>query len=253
MAVTAYPMADKGKSLALCRAFVQGCNGVVEHNARELRPGTAFLYGVNESNMHLWRQIHAEHRDFIYADNSYFDPVRGKYFRLTRNAVQHHGEGQSDGERWRKLNIAIKPWRVSGEHIVLTPQSEPFMRTIADYGLDWTHETTHALQQITPRPLRVRGWSADKAALAATLEQDLEGAHALVTHSSAAAITAVLSGVPAIVTGQCAASPMAGSLADVEHPPMPCIEARAHWAGVLADNQWTTAEMQDGTAWRALE
>jgi hypothetical protein len=251
--VTAYPMPGKPKSVQICRAFIEGCSGIVEHNAREVRPGVAFFYGVGAGNEHLWRQVLAEKRQFIYADNSYFDATRQNYFRLTRNAVQHSGEGVSNGERWRKLDLRIRQWRSAGDHLVLCPQSESFMRTVAGVMTDWTTETRQALARLTPRPLRVRGWSPDKAALAATLEQDLSNAHALVTYSSAAAITAILYGVPAICTGPCAASPMAGTLRHVEWPPMPSYEARTHWASVLADQQFTLSEMSSGYAWRALE
>lgn len=246
-------MREKGKSLALCRAFAEGCQGTVIQAAPELRAGPAVFYGVDDTNVHLWKQVREENRPYFYIDNSWFDATRGKYFRIARNAVQHSGEGTSNGDRWRKLGLPVAQWRGAGDHLVLCPQSESFMRTIVGMTTDWTNDTRQALAQLTPRPLRVRGWSADKGKLAATLEHDLKGAHALITHSSAAAITAILSGVPAICTGQCAATPMAGTLRDVQWPPMPSYEARWHWASVLADAQWTPHEMSNGTAWRMLE
>jgi hypothetical protein len=74
-------------------------------------------------------------------------------------------------------------------------------------------------------------------------------AHALITWSSAAAVMAVLAGVPVVTMGPCAAAPMAGDIADVENLPQP---ERESWAGVLADNQWTLDEMRAGKAWEAL-
>jgi hypothetical protein len=252
--VTAYPVANKAKSLAICRAFVEGCNGLVEHAAKELRPGVAFFYGVDASNEHLWQQLLAENRPYLYCDNSFFDHTRQTYFRIAWNRLQHSGEGVSNGERWRRLGVFIKPWRETGEHIVICPQSDHFMRVVCREHYDWLARTRDDVARLSPRVQRVRAWSPDKSALAATLEDDLAGAHALVTHSSAAAITAILNGVPAIVTSDdCAAKPMAGTMAQLEAPPLPSHEARWQWASVLADNQWTIAEMTLGVAWSMLE
>ena len=243
--VTAYPVANKKKSFDICLAFVRGCGGQI---GTTLRDGPAFFYGVDASNEAIWREVRASGREFWYCDNSYFDSARQEHFRVTKNRVQHTGVGTSDGSRFRALGIDIKPWRVAGKHIVVCPQSDPFMKTIAGYSGNWTADAVARLKTQTTRELRVRAWSANKGALAATLGQDLEGAHALVTWSSAAAITAVLSGVPVVVeANDCAARFMGGT--DIEALPM---LARENWAAVLADHQFTIAEMQKGIAWAKL-
>lgn len=250
--VNCYPVADKAKSLDICRAFAQGAGGIIHHRAKELAPGPSFFYGVDASNIHIWRQARDNHQDpFYYCDNAYFDSTRQEYFRITRDRLQHSGLGSTDGERFAALGIELKPWRRIGEHVVLCPQSDSFMRDIARYEGNWTQDAMSRLSQISKRPIRLRLWSPDKGKLASTLADDLKNAHALVTWSSAAAITAILSGIPAIVMGECAAEPMAAiRLEDVECPPRP---DRLHWAGVLADNQWTLDEMRRGVAWEAVK
>lgn len=234
----ACPVRRKQKSVDICAAFMAG--------APEDAPGSVF-YGVENDNLEEWSAAQSE--CYWYIDNSYFDTSRGTYFRVTRNAMQHSGSGESDGRRFRSLRAAIRPWRKHGRHILVCPQSDHFMRLCGYYG-DWTADTVRALSKVSDRPIRIRLWSPDKAKLAATLESDLIGAHCLVTHSSAAAISAVLAGVPVVCTAKCAASAMSGGLADVESLPTP--EGREQWASVLADNQWTLAEFRDGTAWRML-
>lgn len=243
--VTAYPVAFKKKSMDICLAFVRGCGGQIGTN---YRGGPSFFYGVDASNADVWRQVRANGDDYFYCDNSYFDTSRQTHFRVAKNRLQHSGIGTSDGKRFQALGIAIKPWRERGDHIVLCPQSESFMRFAGHTGF-WIDETVAQLRTLTDRELRLRAWSANKGALAATLGDDLRGAHALVTWSSAAAVTAVLAGVPAVTMGQCAAAPMAGHLEDINALPMP---ERENWAGVLSDNEWTLAEMAKGTAWKAL-
>lgn len=233
-----FPVSGKQKSSDICKAFSDGTPKDAD--------GSVF-FGVTESNDAEWRRAKIEN-DYWYADNAYLDSTRQSHFRVTRNAMQHSGEGESDGKRFQALGIPVKPWRKSGKHIVLCPQSAHFMRLSGYYG-DWTADTVVALNKVTDRPMRIRLWSADKAKLAATLQDDLIGAHCLVTWSSAAAVTALLSGVPVICTGPSACRPLSGALDDPENLPMP---ERMNWAGVLADNQFTMRELSDGTAWRML-
>jgi hypothetical protein len=251
--VIAYPVANKAKSLDICKAFVQGCGGDVAFDGR-LRDGPAFFYGVDESNVQAWRAVQLDlRRDYYYCDNSYFDKSRQKYFRITKNALQHSGSGVSDCKRFESLGIEVLPWREKQEHssVILCPQSGHFMRCVANIFWDWTDATKAELRLWTAREFVVRQWSPDKGKMSRTLEADLilGNAHALVTYSSAAAIAAALSGVPTVSTGSSAARAMGGALHQIEDLPTP---DRTHWAGVLADNQWTLDEMRDGKAWAAL-
>jgi len=256
--VTCYPVAGKAKSLNICRAFADGCQGSVALAAPKLEPGPCFFYGVDASNAHLWNEAKADlRRDYYYCDNAFFDSTRQTYFRVARNRLQHSGRGKSDGKRFAALGIAIKPWRTMGEreHIVLCPQSDHFMRFVIGYDGCWQVDMLDRLKHLLPRKftmlpmVMVRKWSPDKGALAATLPDDLVNAYALVTYSSAAAVTAVLSGIPVVVQGQSAAAPMSGTLEQIEALPMP---EREEWCGVLADAQWTLAEFREGVAWRVL-
>lgn len=245
--VTCYPVRGKQKAIDICEAFAYGCSGQL---ALGLQPGPAFFYGVNETNVSIWREVVLSGRDYYYCDNSYFDQSRQRYFRITKNRLQHSGIGRSDGKRFEALGIQIKPWRVqNGGHILFCPQSDDFMRNVIGAKSDWMLPAMQSLQAITRRAVMVRQWDRDKAKLADTLLSDLQDCHALITWSSAAAVTALLNGVPVVTLGQCAAESMGGSLQKIESLPRP---EREEWAGVLADNQWTLAEIRDGTAWRHL-
>lgn len=246
-AMTAYPVANKRKSWDICAAWIKGCGGQIGTN---LRDGAAFFYGVDESNLQVWREVVQRGSPYYYCDNSYFDQTRQSYFRVTKNRLQHAGLGQSSGERFARLGIQIEPWRSGGSTIVLCPQSAHFMKNVVGAGKDWVDETLEALKSITPLAVKVRPWKADKAKLASTLHDDLVDARAVVTWSSAAAVTALLDGVPVVTLGQCAAEPLAGPLHQVESLPRPA--GRLTWASVLADNQWTLDEMRTGVAWRHL-
>ncbi|OFX02444.1 MAG: hypothetical protein A3E78_11000 [Alphaproteobacteria bacterium RIFCSPHIGHO2_12_FULL_63_12] len=87
------------------------------------------------------------------------------------------------------------------------------------------------------------------------LLQLLKSAHVLITHGSAAAIEAIVSGVPAITLGPCAAHPVAGhSIAEnIMDPFFVSDEARWQWACQLAWCQFTADELRSGEAWQFLK
>lgn len=144
----------------------------------------------------------------------------------------------------------MKPWNKAGRHIVMVEQSEHFLR-ISGGGSDWIHRTTEELRRHTDRPIRIRTWKRDKGGLCATLQHDLAGAWAMVTHMSAAATEAALAGIPVFMTGRCAAYPMGSDdLSRIEWPRYP--DNREEWAAGLAGRQWTIEEIRDSMAWRAL-
>ena len=249
LSVTCYVVPGKAKSQLLCEAFAAGCRGTVSA-AQHLLPGPAFFYGVAEATQRVWDQVRAEGREYYYADNSYFDRARQRYFRITRNAFQVSALVRADPARLAALGVKARPWQKPGRHIVVVEQSDAFMQLVG-VGPGWLTRTVEELRLHTDRPLRVRAWRRDKDKAAATLAADLAGAWALVTHMSAAANEALLAGIPVFVTGECAARAMAsGPLSAIEQPLYP--DGVPEWAAGLAANQWSIAEIRTGIAWRAL-
>lgn len=182
---------------------------------------------------------------FYYGDHAYFG--RGRFYRCTKNAWQHAGlEGDVDRARFASFGIPVRDWRSRGSHIVIAPNSQPFLERHGAPG--WVEQTMAELRRLTDRPLRLR-WKKD--AELRPLSDDLVGAWALVTFTSNAAVEAILAGIPAICTAPCAGASMGGtSLQAIEAPLMP--EGRLEWAQRLANNQWTLEEMAAGQAWRAM-
>lgn len=221
-------------------AFAAGCGGIVfdDYNGG---PWAGF------GSPQTWEGLQDARRArqaFYYGDHAYF--ARGIYYRITKNAYQHSGVGDSDGRRLDVLGIAPKKWKKNGSSIIVCPQSDAYHARMGQPN--WLEETLAKLAANSDRPIKVRR----KRGAHRTLAQDLENAWCVVVHTSNAAVEAVLAGVPAICTGDCAGSRM--SLTDpgsVEYPIYP--SGRLRWAGVLADNQWTLAEIASGMAWKQLE
>jgi hypothetical protein len=243
--MTPYPTLGKPKAKVLLDAFMEGCG--------DLKENAAVFYGVNETNIEHWREVRRFRRPYYSIDNSYFDQTRGfkephAQFRITKNGFQvNANELKSDGLRFAALGIKLQPWRhpTATSHTLVCPQSDAFMRDIAQYPGDWAKDTLQHLSHASP--VMFRAWGRDKLKAASSLPHDLENAHLLVTHSSAAAVTALIHGVPVQVSSM---SALWGCNFDVGNDNCP---VRLNVMGVLADNQWSLDEIRQGKAWKWLQ
>lgn len=234
MTLAACPVPGKAKSRMLCEAFIEG--------APKSAKGAVF-FGVKAGNYTEWLRARASGEDWYFMDNSHFDGAsRGTQFRVTKNALQHSGYGESDGRRFARLDIEVKPWRVCPQgHILVVEQSSDHMAYVLDRRQrEFFARGMQDLQRLRS-PIRLRPWSSDKPGLQKTLAQDLVGCRFLFTHTSAAAVMAALAGVTVVCAPEC-----------VAFAAYPGMSARLQWAGVLADNQFSIDELKDGTAWRTL-
>lgn len=230
-----WPVANKPKAMQICRAFADGApKGAKGH----------VFYGVNESNHEAWQKAAEKGQDWYYIDNSYFDCVRGEQYRVTKNRVQVNPLGrETDGKRFAALELTIAPWKPIGPRLLAVEQSPSFMRWVA-HDMFWLDRTVQALPG---REVHLRHWSANKIKQASTLRDELRSVDFVVTHSSAAAIEAVLCGVSAIVSAMSALSHMVCGMGAMAH-----LDERLQTFGVLADNQFSIDEIRKGEAWQWL-
>lgn len=243
--VTCYAQPDKPKSRRVLEAFAAGCGGrIASTNVEQLEPGDVAFYGVRPPWSHLWRQAQIERRTIYYLDNAFWDDTRETKFRVGRNVVQQWEFARRDYPAFRR---PIMPWREGGEHIVVCPQSSEFMVCVERFSEEWSGWVARRLRMYTTRPLVIRSKRERRP-----LADDLKGAWALVTHTSAAANEAIIAGIPAFTTGLCAATSMSNhDLAAIERPK--CPDGRDAWAAAVAAHEWTLEEMADGTCWKALQ
>jgi hypothetical protein len=251
MALTLHPVPGKAKSDAICKAFAAG--------APRDAQGHVF-YGVTDANRAAWDAVSRQRSDQVYyfIDNSYFDKVRGAQFRVTKNGLQHKGFGTSDCKRFDALGIEIHPWRKpTGLRMLQLGQSPGFMRLMASKPM-WLIDRTAKLMETVPwTEINGRVWHRNKKDAGRTLHQDLVKTDLLITHSSAAAVEAVLAGVCVDTSAASAAYHYAMQMQGiVKAQAWGCLDSlipdRRQWAGVLADAQFTIDEMKDGTAWHML-
>lgn len=241
--VVCYFQPGKRKARIVCEAFARGAGGQAVPAQGSLQQGPAAFYGVRPGWLQLWQQAKAESRDWFYIDNKYLGP-RKQHFRVTKNALQSDGIGRPAWDRLARLGVEIKPWLPEGRHVLVCPQSDEFFQT---FGVgDWLGRTLAELPRHTGREIRVR-----RKGDATPFEADLVDAFAVVTHSSNAAVDALLAGVPVVTTGWGPAQRMGRTdLSLIENPLRP--DGREEWAAILAGQQWSREEMRCGACWRDL-
>ena len=255
-------------------AFVQGFGDTKVHRpvVTKLADGPAAFNGVLPDNNLVWELCQEAGRKYYYIENAYFSAGHGNQYplRVTINGMQHPGLGEKtkkSEEKFKTHNIDIKQWNKSGRYILIATQGEWWYERHGTTLSDWVNGVMGQINHYTDRPIKIRIKSKPvlkrppnffypaeiaKAPNGIPLAQDLQDAWAVVVHSSNVAVDAIMAGIPAFVTSDCAAISMSQtSLNMIESPIYP--ENRHSWGCVLAGNQWLLDEIRDGTCKKELQ
>jgi hypothetical protein len=262
-------IAHKGMNVRPCDvALIQGF--VHEHGKQaphlQLRQDAINLQKINSN-----RSLIVDSNLFLYADpgntKSYlrysFDgvfPTTGFYF-----------DKDIDPTRWQKisasLGIDLKPWRNSGNHILLCLQRNGGWSMRGLDTLDWMNQTIERIkQQNKNRPIIVRAHPGDKKiqqilkinhknvylSTNEKLVDDLRGAWASVVYNSSPSVASLIEGVPTFLTDPHPEYSQTFGVANtdlskLENPDMPNRQA---WIERLAMCHWNFDELKSGEAWQ---
>jgi hypothetical protein len=239
MSCNVYSIPHEYSSPRFAKAFALGCNGTV----LEKYIGGDWAGFPSPAN---WKDVErciAEGNTLYYGDKGYF--LRDKYFRVTKNAPFHTGEGYSDGSRFRRLGINLSNNK-QGDNIILCPQTDHFFSRFGLTQHRWLTETIQIIKEHSDRPIIIHH-KRDLKPLSAFLKN----AWTVVSFSSNSSLEALLHGIPAFCTGKSHMERVTLSdLSRIERPIFP--ENLYQHCCVLADNQWTLEEISQGLAWRKL-
>lgn len=227
--------------------------------------GIAVFYGLAEG----LRRVFDDHRRAgraIFIDLGYWGRRKRTrwdgYHKMVLNArhpTEYFQARPHSADRFSAFGLEVKPWRKSGDRIVVAGMSA---KAAAAEGLgceQWERETIAQLRQITTLPIvyrpkpncpMVRPIHGSVYETGIDIEQSLRGAHAVVTHHSNVAVDALLAGVPVFCPFGAASVLAEPDLANIDNPRMP--DGREQWAADLAYCQFSVEEMASGAAWRML-
>jgi len=232
------------RSLVVCGAFAEGCDGSTmslkmwfDLWMRFQNPPRISTYGVLygshtviENSPHYW---HIDHGYFMRSsDPDLFDG----YYRINKNNLWHNGSGDHTWDRFNSLNIKLKDWRKTGEHVVIVPPSK-HMASIFNMET-WLEKTIFKVKKYTDRKILV------STKFKNPVSEVMKNAWCIVADHSNSAIDAMIEGVPVIFTNP---ARKLGTIEDIENPPMD-----REFLKNLAHQQWTLEEIKIGKAWSDL-
>lgn len=237
-------------------AFARGSGANLALVGQDLG-GPGVFYGILRGcgdEIHRYRK---QNRAFYHIDLGYFrrsDHSRGDFSGFYRVSIDDfqfsrwESVERTPADRWQALKIPLKPWKTAktaGKSVIIVPPSLEWGRFIGVFPPTWVQEVTDELKRHTDRPILV----ASKQS--APLRMLIHDAWAVVTFNSNSVIDALIEGVPVFPLAAPAASPLGyDSLALIEHPARDLDRERIF--SVLAYQQFTLREFEDGTAWRLL-
>lgn len=206
---------------------------------------------------------------FLYAD-----PKNTKtYLRYSFDGVfpttGFYFDKDIDPFRWEKikkdLNIDLKPWRESGNHILICLQRNGGWSMRGFDVIAWMNQTIQQIQQYSKRPIIVRAHPGDKKIKAILkinhknvylssnerLVDDLKGAWATVVYNSSPSVASLIEGIPVFLTDPIPQHSQTFGISDIDLSKIenPTLIERQPWIEKLAMCHWNFNELKSGEAW----
>jgi hypothetical protein len=244
-----------------------------------------FVHEHGKSAPHLQLRQHAvamqknNNKKSLIVDSNLFlyaDPGNTKtYLRYSFDGVfpttGFYFDRDVDSNRWnqisRDLNISLKPWRTSGDHILICLQRNGGWSMRGLSTLEWLDNTIHQIRQYSrKRPIIVRAHPGDKKiksmltvnyknvhlSTKERLIDDLQNAWATVVYNSSPSVASLIEGIPTFLTDPVPQHSQTygvanTDLSNLENPDMP---NRQSWIERLAMCHWNFSELKSGEAWQ---
>jgi hypothetical protein len=287
---------------AILDNFIHGVNAVGDHGISHYLPSIldcdvaviqGFVHEHSKDSPHLrLRGLVVEtqlrkNKYVVTADSNlflYVDKTNSMhYLRYSFNGVFPNTgiycDTNIDPTRWQKisrnLNISLKDYRTSGNHILLCLQRNGGWSMGPIDVQDWANETIHKIRQYTDRPIVVRLHPGDKGSREAIkpghpkckikfskdvrlstnekLTDDLKNCWAAINYNSSPVVGAAIEGVPIFVLdpakSQCAEIANT-DLTQIENPQL---LDRQKWAERLSMFHWNFDELRSGECWTHMK
>ena len=176
-----------------------------------------------------------------------------------------------DPSRWdkisKKLNITVKDWRLTGNHILICLQRNGGWSMKGLDVMDWLDTTVKEIRRYSDRPIVVRAHPGDRQARkylrkdrrwtisdTDSILQDLKDAWATVTYNSSPGVVSAIQGIPVFVTDP---TPTISQAHDVANTRLKLIETpgtydRLQWLNKLSMCHWNFEELKSGEAWKHI-
>ena len=281
MRVSVYPKFGPINSKKVFEAFIQSlekageeiqlnCNG----NSDVTVIWSVLWQGKMKGYQSIWEECQKKNTPVVVLEVGGIK--RNETFKVGINGVNREADFANqtfDGERWKKLNIELKPWRSTGDTIIICGQHHRSHQWRNNPTLNlWFEQQINEIRKHTDRPIVIRphprnptGFDISKWKNVTKVlpqrdyntvddtdfKETLKQAWAVVNYSSNPAMMSVFNGIPVFVSEQSLCYDVGNtSLSNINNPAMP---DRSNWANKLAYTEWTTEEIKQGLPWQRIK
>jgi len=233
-----------------------------------------FFWGLAGTNITEIQNCIDKNEEWWYVDTGYLtqqitrypipkiNDYDKTYFRICKGNIHTIRCMVGDGSRldllrYQGIECDFKGW-LTGEtkHILLCPSSPTVTFNVNGMSQEeWVKRVTAEIKKHTNRPIKFRNkprpsnefWGTD-------IKDDLKDCHVLVTNMSLSAIDALLNMVPSITHQRHVCSFISSrDISKIEKPMRPGRKTIEEWFKMVVDNQFTIAEIENGTAYKYLK
>lgn len=229
--------------------------------------------GRMSANRKIWNNFQERNKPVVVMEVGGLK--RNSTWKMGINGINRDADFANDifdDKRWPKFNIEIKPWKQTGDTIIICGQHDtshqwrgkPIMA-------DWIEQQIIEIRKYSSRPILIRPHPRnifdfnekkykdiriekprrDTSTYDDTdFKKTLNSAWSVINHSSNPAMEAVINGIPVFVSESSLCHDVGNhSLTKIENPIMP---ERQQWANKLAYTEWTVSEIREGLPWQRI-
>lgn len=276
MKVAVHRQAQRDRSRTIGQAMARGikAHGDIPLTIDSGRPSQhdvscAVMYGMSTEHIALLKLYRGQGVPVVVVDLGYWGRDQGGTISGYHKVAVNHWHPQDaqlrlpvPPDRWDRLGLTIKPWRRSGETVLVAgmgPKSQPLYELGA--AQEWDISAIERIREVSKRKIVYRPKPGHVAALPPipgtvysppeeSLAHRLAEAWCVVTNHSNVGIDALVAGVPVFCRDGAARGLALDDLSRIEDPIYP--SGRERLMHALAYCQWTVAEMEKGTTWNHL-
>ena len=258
------------KEMSVLDCDVALIQGFVHNNGKQMPHLNLRKSAIDRQYKNGKRSLVVDSNLFLYVNKT--NPLH--YLRYSFDGVfpttGFYFDKEIDPSRWAKisrdLNLNLKPWRTSGNHILLCLQRNGGWSMGGVSSIDWMNLTIASIRKYSNRPIIVRAHPGDKKiksilkinhknvslSTKENLVDDLRGAWATVVYNSSPSVASIIEGVPAFLTDTIPQHSQSFDVANtdisnIENPVMP---DKQPWVERLAMCHWNFDELKSGEAWQ---
>jgi hypothetical protein len=234
---------------------------------------SVLFHGRMASNRNIWNAVTASNKPIIVLEVGGIQ--RGTTWKVGLNGINRDAyfcDSGNTGERAQTLGLTVKPWRTTGEYILIAGQHDKSLQwqnqpSISNWFLKvYTEIRKHTLRPIIFRPhprCRLPDIEHGLKYVYRQEPQHIDGTYddfnmafdnifATINWSSNPGIHSVINGIPSFVSNHSLAYDVANDidfLHDIENPLM---LDRTQWLNDYAYTEWTAEEIAQGLPLKQL-